>query len=92
MAASNADASLNALVVINPDRLFTVGDRGLVLASIDGGRTWQTQNSLTSMNLYGVAFFDEQHGVAVGGTVQPLSQTSVGIALVMLMVARVGNQ
>lgn len=82
VAASNIDASLNALMVVNPDRLFAVGDRGLILASIDGGRTWQAQNSLTSLNLYGVAFFNEQQGVAVGGTVQPLSQTSVGIVLV----------
>ncbi len=81
VAASNNDASLNALAVISADRLVAVGDRGLILASIDGGRTWQAQNSWTSLNLYGVAFFNEQEGVAVGGSVQPLSQTSVGIVL-----------
>lgn len=82
VAASGADASLNALTVVNPDRLYAVGDRGLLLASTDGGRSWHAQSTLTSHNLYGVAFFDEQHGVAVGGTVQPLSQSSLGIVLV----------
>ena len=82
VASSSPDAALNAITVVNPDRLVAVGDRGLILASTDGGRKWQTQNSLTSHNLYGVAFFDEQHGLAVGGTVQPLSQSSLGIVLV----------
>ena len=84
VALSNSDASLNALAVVNPDRLFAVGDRGLILSSTDGGRSWQAQNSLTSLNLYGVAFFDEQRGIAVGGTVQPLSQSSLGIVLVTI--------
>lgn len=82
VAASNLDACLNDITAVNPDRLFAVGDRGLILASTDGGRNWQPQSSLTSLNLYGVAFFDEQRGVAVGGTVQPLSRSSVGIVLV----------
>lgn len=81
VVASNLDASLNAVTAVNPDRLVAVGDRGLILASTDGGRSWQTQASQTSLNLYSVAFFDEQRGVAVGGTVQPLSQSSVGIVL-----------
>ncbi len=82
VAASNADAALNGLSVVNPDRLFAVGDRGLILSSIDGGRSWQSQASFTSHNLYSVAFFDEMRGIAVGGTIQPLSQSSLGIVLV----------
>ncbi len=82
VAASNSDASLNALAVVNADRLMAVGDRGLILASVDGGRSWQAQNSSTSLNLNGVFFFDELRGIAVGGTVQPLSKSSVGIVLV----------
>ncbi|MCC6508002.1 MAG: hypothetical protein IT423_02770, partial [Pirellulaceae bacterium] len=82
VAAGQADASLNGLAVVSADRVWAVGDRGLILASSDGGRTWATQYSGTSLNLYGVSFWDENRGVIVGGTVQPLSQTSVGIVLV----------
>ncbi len=81
IAAGRADASLNAIACPSVDRVWVVGDRGLILASADGGRSWQTQESGTSHNLYAVHFQDELHGLAVGGTIQPGSGTSVGIVL-----------
>lgn len=81
IAAGAHDASLHALACASPDRLWAVGDRGLILASQDGGRTWNPQFSGTSLNLYAVAFIDEQNGFAVGGTIQPLSRMSLGIVL-----------
>lgn len=81
VAAGSSDATLHGLAAASADRVWAVGDRGLILASPDGGRTWTQQNSGTTLNLYAVAFVDEQEGFAVGGIVQPLSQMSVGIVL-----------
>lgn len=82
VAAGSGDASLHALACASPDRVWAVGDRGLILASQDGGRSWNPQLSGTSLNLYAVAFLDEQHGFAVGGTIQPMSRMSLGIVLI----------
>ena len=81
VAAGSADASLNAITAPTADRIWAVGDRGLIMASQDGGRTWIQQSSGTSLNLYGVAFLSELIGFAVGGTIQPLSHSSIGIVL-----------
>ncbi len=47
-------------------RLIAVGDRGIVLASADHGRTWSQSQTPTQSLLTGVCFFDADHGVAVG--------------------------
>ena len=81
VAAGSGDASLHAVTSVNADRLWAVGDRGLVLASHNGGRTWTQQPQLTTLNLYAVTFIDERHGFIVGGTIQPLARASIGIVL-----------
>ena len=38
------------------DEAMIAGDRGLILATKDGGLNWQTQPTATSSPLYGVAY------------------------------------
>ncbi|MBV1915283.1 MAG: hypothetical protein KUG72_07855 [Pseudomonadales bacterium] len=48
------------------DRIFTVGGRGHILYSDDGGSTWTQANSPTQMLLTGIDFIDNMKGWAVG--------------------------
>ena len=52
-------------------RWVAVGERGLVLRSDDGGKTWQQSPAPVSVTLTTVRFADARHGIAVGhgGTV-----------------------
>src|SRR5688572_14605345 len=45
---------------------ITVGKFGLILLTQDGGKTWQSRPSGTSVTLSGVSFADHQHGFVVG--------------------------
>ena len=54
---------------------WAVGDDGTILATEDGGRSWQQQDSGTHNPLYGVAFVSDTDGWAVGETVQDGSVT-----------------
>jgi len=47
-------------------RLVTVGERGHVLVSDDGGRSFRQQPAPTRATLTAVYFLDREHGVAVG--------------------------
>ncbi|MDI1337655.1 MAG: YCF48-related protein [Lacunisphaera sp.] len=53
-------------VVRAGDKLVAVGDRGHIVLSADGGRTWTQSLAPTRAMLTGVAFPDAQHGWAVG--------------------------
>ena len=44
-----------------------MGDRGVIMATTDGGAHWVKQKSGTTRILSGVAFADAKHGWAVGG-------------------------
>lgn len=48
------------------ERLVAVGERGLVMASDDGGESWQQMPTPVSVTLTAVRFVDATHGVAVG--------------------------
>lgn len=48
------------------DRLFAVGERGLILSSTDGGKKWGQLASPVSVTLTGVRFSDASFGVAIG--------------------------
>ncbi len=81
VAAGADDASLNAVCAPTPDRVWAVGDRGVILTTADGGRKWTRQESGTTANLYAVAFKDSSEGCAVGGLPGPLSRTSRSVVL-----------
>lgn len=48
------------------DRLITVGERGHILISADGGRSWQQSPVPTRVTLTSLFFIDEQKGWAAG--------------------------
>lgn len=64
--ASAPTLRLNAVSFADARRGWAVGARGVVLATIDGGRTWRAQSSGTESDLFDVKFFDEREGWAVG--------------------------
>ncbi len=81
VAAGVDDATLRAIETDHADRLWAVGDRGLILATADAGRTWNRQDSGTTANLYGVVFIELQVGIVVGGNVGSRSGMSHGVVL-----------
>ena len=58
---------LNEVCFIDPTTGWAVGAYGTILKTIDGGDSWQRQESGTSTYLYDVFFIDDQKGWAVGG-------------------------
>ena len=61
-----ADAALHDLVMIDAQRGWAVGDRGVVLFTEDGGRRWIQQDTRVTERLTGVSFVDERNGWAGG--------------------------
>ena len=61
-----AAKSLLLDIVRAGDKFVAVGDRGHVVISRDGGRTWTQSLTPTRAMLTGVSFPDAQHGWAVG--------------------------
>lgn len=81
VSANAPDADLNAMAVVTPDRICTVGNCGVVLLSENGGRTWAEIPTPTVANLYAVEFMDSEHGIVAGGLIGGYSQTSRGVIL-----------
>jgi photosystem II stability/assembly factor-like uncharacterized protein len=48
------------------DRLVAVGNRGLILASLDGGKSWAQSPSPIDVTLTSLVCLDDRHGFAVG--------------------------
>jgi photosystem II stability/assembly factor-like uncharacterized protein len=46
--------------------IFMSGNDGIIIRSIDGGKSWQTMNSGTTQQLWGIHFLDKDLGFAVG--------------------------
>jgi photosystem II stability/assembly factor-like uncharacterized protein len=73
-----AQSLLIAVAMAGP-RLVAVGDRGIIVLSDDGGRSWvQALEVPTDALLTGVCFFDPGHGVAVGHDEVILTTTDAG--------------
>lgn len=47
-------------------RLVAIGERGLIVHSDDGGRSWRQSPTPVSVTLTAVRFADERHGFAIG--------------------------
>lgn len=77
-----ADGELHDIQFVTLDRMIAVGDRGLILGSDNAGKTWSVRNARSEFTLYSVCFVSELVGCAVGGTVDPFTHRSRGIALV----------
>ncbi len=72
------DAPLRSCASASIDRLWAVGDRGLVVRSIDGGRSWSRVELPSVVNFHQVAFPDSQHGFICGGFLWPVLGRSDG--------------
>ncbi len=81
LAAQRQDAAIHDLYALSSDHVWAVGDRGLILKSDDGGRSWKSQESGVTCPLRGIYFVDSQRGWAVGYQVQPFSHRSCGVIL-----------
>lgn len=57
---------INDIVFVDPLRGWAVGERGTILATQDGGKTWARQTSGTAYTLRSVDFLDERRGWVVG--------------------------
>ncbi|MBV8784527.1 MAG: sialidase [Gammaproteobacteria bacterium] len=61
------------------ERLVAVGDRGVIVASADGGAHWQQAEQVpTQALLTGVCFFDAHQGIAVGHDLTVLASADGG--------------
>ncbi len=60
------DVVLYGVTFADAEHVWVVGEFGVILASADGGRTWQQQVSGVEASLFGVSFADARRGWAVG--------------------------
>ena len=60
------DVVLNSIAFTDPDHVWIAGEFGVILASTDGGLTWESQDSPVQSTLFGIFFADQQRGWAVG--------------------------
>ncbi len=61
--------TLNAVQIIDPSRIYVVGDQASFLVSVDSGNNWQAHSSIVpikNFNCYGLSFIDSLTGMVVG--------------------------
>jgi photosystem II stability/assembly factor-like uncharacterized protein len=63
---SLAGASLRAMVCVDDQLAWAVGDGGRIVATRDGGSTWSPEAAPVTGTLWGVSFVDAGRGYAVG--------------------------
>ncbi|MEK6323225.1 MAG: YCF48-related protein [Acidobacteriota bacterium] len=64
-ASGPAELDLYSVQFADEDHVYIVGDRGLILASTDGGATWREQHSGSATQLFHLSLRGE-HGWVVG--------------------------
>lgn len=77
---NHADATLRGIQFVDENEGWAVGDDGLILHSIDGGKNWERQHTSTRASLRAVHFLNPYSGWAVGRTELPDGGSS-GIVL-----------
>src|SRR6187401_1244679 len=75
------DASLRSVFFIDHQEGWIVGDEGVSLHTIDGGKGWERQPTGTRASLRSVQFMSPFVGWAVGREELPHGQGSVGVIL-----------
>lgn len=73
-----AKPKLNRVFFINKNSGWTIGDKGRIYQTINGGKSWREQNSGTTENLTDVFFLDTAEGWAVGEGGAILHSTTAG--------------
>ena len=53
---------LNSICFVDSLKGWVVGNKGLIMHSIDGGKNWTIQNSNTTSELTSVSFYDSTEG------------------------------
>ncbi len=81
VALGRNDASLNEIAIVSEDRLAAVGDRGTILISGNGGRSWEATNSPTTAGLHGIQFSPLGFGLIVGGWIGADTRSSHAVVL-----------
>ncbi|MFO0825951.1 MAG: YCF48-related protein [Gemmataceae bacterium] len=76
-----ADAGIHAVQFVDATEGWAVGDDGVVWHSLDGGKTWERQQTGTRASLRGVHFITPYTGWAVGRIESPNGGGSVGVML-----------
>ena len=76
-----ADGELRSCQIVTVDQAWAVGDRGLILATRDAGKTWTVQHQRSEAIHYSVCFANDKKGWVFGGTIEPYSHRSSGIVL-----------
>jgi photosystem II stability/assembly factor-like uncharacterized protein len=76
-----ADAELNDVFFLDPDRGWAVGDRGAIWHTEDGGRHWRLQSTPIACRLQAVWFVDDRRGWIVGGWTHPYTHRTTGVVL-----------
>ncbi|MGL4595705.1 MAG: YCF48-related protein [Thermoguttaceae bacterium] len=75
------DACLNDICFVNPLVGWSVGERGVIWHTQDGGANWTLQETPISCSLKSVAFLSESFGIAVGGYSIPFTSQGRGVVL-----------
>lgn len=75
------DAQLHDLSFVDGRHGWAVGDRGVILRTVDGGRRWTVAESGVELPLYGVDFINHREGWAVGGFMKPYTHSSHAVVL-----------
>ena len=57
---------LNDVYFVSKDTVYISGNGGLILCSVDIGRTWKQQNTSVTYNLKSVIFWNNGRGMAAG--------------------------
>jgi photosystem II stability/assembly factor-like uncharacterized protein len=74
----NLSTQFDAVDFINENEGWVVGHDGLIRHTVNGGQTWNVQNSPASADLYALHFLDENIGWAVGRYSQIIHTTNGG--------------
>jgi photosystem II stability/assembly factor-like uncharacterized protein len=81
-----ADGSFHACAMLDIDRAIAVGDRGLILRSEDGGKSWSTLGNRSSHSYFAIGFDSAdtlagatRSGLIVGGRIDSVTGRSEGV-------------
>ena len=66
--ATGIETDLFAVHASADGRVHVAGDKGVILASNNGGETWQIQPTTTKLAIYALYFLDSGQGFASGGS------------------------
>lgn len=60
------DVKINSVAFIDDKRGWAAGNNGLILSTVDGGTSWKSESSGTSVNLIDIVFSSPRDGFAAG--------------------------